>query len=88
MPESLQAAQTLPRVRKHRWDREGKCVVAAHVEGEAHEEFKRLAADLRRSTDAMVHHALALLFITHKRPVPTAIAKKLRKLGISVAEPT
>ena len=63
-------------------DRIGKHLVAAHIDREAYREFKRLGADQLKTTDAMLHEALALLFAAYDRPVPPTIARKLEKLGV------
>ena len=68
-------------------DRVGKHLIAAHIDREAYRDFKRLGADQLKTTDALVHEALALLFAAHDRPVPTTIARKLEKLGVSVLKP-
>jgi hypothetical protein len=64
-------------------DRVGKHLIAAHIDREAYRDFKRLGADQLKTTDALVHEALALLFAAHNRPVPPTIARKLEKLGVS-----
>jgi hypothetical protein len=69
-----------------RQDRANKHVVAAHIETEAYKDFKRLGVDMLKTTDALLHEALALLFVRHDRPVPPSILRKLKDLGISVDE--
>jgi hypothetical protein len=65
-------------------DRIGKHLVAAHIDREAYREFKRLGADQLKTTDAMLHEALALLFAAYNRPVPPTIVRKLEKLGVTL----
>lgn len=67
-------------------DRVGKHLVAAHIDREAYREFKRLGADQLKTTDAMVHEALALLFAAYNRPVPPTIISRLQKLGVSLSK--
>jgi hypothetical protein len=69
---------------KYRWDRAGKQLVAAHVPTEAVSELKRLGHDQKKSTDALVHEAIALLFRRHNRLVPVSISNKLKHLGIDL----
>ena len=76
-------SQPLPRQQ----DRVGKHLIAAHIDREAYRDFKRLAADQLKTTDALVHEALALLFAAHDRPVPPTIIRKLEKLGVSILKP-
>jgi hypothetical protein len=64
-------------------DRADKHVVAAHLETDAYRQFKRLGADQLKTTDAMVNEAIALLFKKYRRPIPTPISRKLKKLGIA-----
>jgi hypothetical protein len=66
-----------------RQDRANKHVVAAHLETDAYRDFKRLAADELRTTDALIHEAVALLFRKYRRRVPAPIVRKLHKLGIT-----
>ena len=61
---------------------EEKHIVAAHVDLDAYRDFKLLAAEQLKSTDAMVHEAIALLFQKYHRPVPAAIKHKLQTLGM------
>jgi hypothetical protein len=68
-------------------DRVGKHLIAAHIDREAYRDFKRLGADQLKTTDALVHEALALLFAAHNRPVPATIARKLEKLGVAILKP-
>ena len=68
---------------QRRTDRVDKHNVSAHVETAAYREFKLLAAEQLKTTDALVHEALALLFGKYGRPVPPPIAKKLKRLGIA-----
>jgi hypothetical protein len=84
MKEPEPQTKSISKSRRYRWDRAGKRIVAAHIEAEAYKAFKTLGAELTMSTDILVHHALALLFAMHHRPVPPSIARKLRKRGISV----
>jgi hypothetical protein len=59
--------------------RAGKHIIAAHIETNAFRDFKVLAAQQLKSTDAMVHEALALLYEKYKQPVPPAIKQKLEQ---------
>lgn len=63
-------------------DRANTHLVAAHVDTDAYREFKILAAEELRTTDAMVHEAIALLFAKYKKPIPPPISRKLKQLGI------
>jgi hypothetical protein len=72
---------------RYRWDRAGKRTLAAHVASEVFSEFKHLGEDQNKTTDAMIHEAVALLFQRHNRPVPPAVLKKLQKLGIPLPDP-
>jgi hypothetical protein len=74
--------QPSQRTRRYRWDRAGKRVVAAHVATEAVKELRILGEQQHMTTDALMHEAIALLFRKHNRPVPPAIFRKLRELGI------
>jgi hypothetical protein len=76
------SSQSPSRPAPRQQDRVGKHLVAAHIDREAYREFKRLGADQLKTTDAMVHEALALLFAAYDRPVPPTIARKLEKLGV------
>jgi hypothetical protein len=73
-------------MQKHnfRWDRANKRTVAAHVSVEAVNELKRLAHDQSKTTDALIHEAIALLFQRHKRGVPPSLSNKLKQLGIDL----
>jgi hypothetical protein len=71
-----------PSRRAYRWDRAGKRLVAAHIATEAVNELRILGEQQHKTTDALVHEAIALLFRKHNQPVPPAIFRKLRDLGI------
>jgi len=75
-------SQPSSRPAQRQQDRIGKHLVAAHIDREAYREFKRLGADQLKTTDAMLHEALALLFAAYSRPIPPTIARKLEKLGV------
>jgi hypothetical protein len=70
---------------RYRWDRAGKRTLAAHVPTEAFLELKRLGQDQKKTTDAMVHEALALLLQRHNRPLPSSLSDRLKKLGVSLS---
>ena len=79
--------------RKHRWpdpqidepddkriDREGKRVIAAHVDYETVVALRHLKSDSDLTTDAVVHEGLAFVFISRGIPLPRSLIKKLRAI--------
>jgi hypothetical protein len=64
-----------------RSDRSGKRIIASHFEIEIVRAFKMLAAEQLKTTDGMLHKAVELVLKEYKKPIPTVLSHKLKKLG-------
>jgi hypothetical protein len=68
--------------RPKRTDRNGKRMVGTHVENNIVKVFKMIGAEQLKTTDSLLHEALAGLIISYGHKVPEALVEKLRDDGL------
>ena len=69
-------------------DREGKRLLATHVDESVHRAFKTLAAEEGATGTAMMHEAIGHLLVAHGRAMPPMIRDHLKANGRPIPRPS
>ena len=68
--------------RHSRPDRDGTVLLAAHVQKSVVRAFKIVAAEEFRTSEALIHEALANLLVSYGKALPVELKQKLRRDGV------